>query len=198
MNTLTHISTLTMGAVLALATANLHAEPDDASGTDHAFVDNGRIEIHLTAGTHRITESPDDHIRLRWTVGGNSSNHDVVARTNVDGTSATIHLDGPRRNFNSVIEVPRHSDLVIRLSAGDIDVEKIIGDKDIRLRAGDLSVDVGNVNDYGHVRGSLWAGDIDARPFKLESGGLFRSIEWTGDGEHELRFHLYAGDVSLY
>jgi hypothetical protein len=192
------MSALAVGAFLCLPLAQLHSDVTDSDSLETAFVDGGRITITLSAGEHRITESPDDHIRVHWRVKDQRSSRDVDARTDVDGTTAKIEVDGPRKGFHTVIEVPRHSDLTVRLSAGELKVGNIEGNKDIHLRAGDLSIEVGNTQDYAQVEGSLWAGDIDAGPFKMQASGLFRSIAWKGEGEHQLRFKLYAGDVRLH
>ena len=189
---------LALGSLLAFCAAPLWSENSASDSLETEFVDNGKITIELTAGTHEITASRDNHIRVRWSVSKAGDLKKVDARTDVDGSSATIDIEGEGNNFRTVIEVPRHSDLTIRLTAGDLSVENIIGNKDIRLRAGDLDVEVGNPEDYAHVEGSLWAGDIDAGPFNLDTEGLFRSIEWDGSGKYQLRFHLYAGDVRLY
>lgn len=197
MKTLTQWRATGLGALLAFAVIGAHAETRTADSLETAFVDNGKVTLDLSAGEHRITASPDNHIRVRWSFSENVSSRKVDARSDVEGTNAKIKVDGPR-NFRTVIAVPKHSDLVIRVSAGEVSVEKIVGDKDIRLRAGDLSVDVGDADQYALVDGSLWAGDIDAGPFDYASGGLFRSVEWQGSGEHELKFKLRAGDVTLY
>lgn len=193
-----HWGILALGGGLALVSAQLRSEGSTTDQLDTAFVDGGRITIALSAGEHRISESADDHIRVRWSVDREYSSQDVDARTNIDGSTAKIEIDGPRKNFRTFIEVPRHSDLVVRLTAGELFVGDIEGDKDIRLRAGDLSIDVGDGKAYAHVEGSLWAGDIDGGPLDRDASGLFRSIDWRGEGEHELRFHLYAGDVTLH
>ena len=197
MKSLTHFGVLTLGTLLTITASAVRAETRTADSLETAFVDNGTITLDLSAGEHRITESPDDHIRVRWSFSEKVSSRKVDARSDVNGSTAKIKVDGPR-NFKTVIEVPKHSDLVIRVSAGEVSVEKIVGDKDIHLRAGELSVEVGDADQYALVDGSLWAGDIDAGPFAYESGGLFRSVEWQGSGEHTLKFKLRAGDVTLY
>ena len=151
----------------------------------------------LSAGGYRITRSSDNHIRLRWSVRGDRKLRRVHAEADVDGTEATIVIDGPNNNFQATIEVPARSDLTVRLSAGELSVEGIVGDKDIRLRAGELNIDVGRPEDYRHVEGSVWAGEINAAPFDVGTGGLFRSFEREGDGEYELRAVLRAGEFSL-
>jgi hypothetical protein len=198
MKKLAFLSALALGTLMFFSATQLRSDSSGTSPVDTAFVDGGRITIELSAGEHRIIESADNHIRVSWKVGEERQSSKVDARTKVDGSQATITLDGPRNKFHSVIEVPLHSDLTVRLSAGELSVEKVTGDKDIRLRAGDLSIEVGDAKDYAHVEGSLWAGDISAKPFKIDASGLFRSIEWQGEGKHTLRFHLYAGDVRLY
>lgn len=184
--------------VIALLTplTYVHAGEMFSDSTEVAFVDRGRIEIKLSAGEHTITENSENVIRVSWHVEDDDI-RDVDTHTEVSGSTAKIDIDGPQKNFRTVIEVPRHSDLVVRLSAGELDVGPIEGNKDIRLRAGDLDIEVGNVDEYGQVKGSLWAGDIDAGPFNLEKSGLFRSIKWEGNGDHTLRFKLYAGDITI-
>lgn len=185
-----------LGFFLLLSAALVQAEETYTDSLEEAFVDNGKINIKLTAGQHRISRSDDDHIRISWRVDDEDID-DVETEARVDGSSAKIDIDGPRENFRTVIEVPRRSDLVVRLSAGELDIEHIEGSKDIELRAGELSIAVGSADEYSQVEGSLWAGEIDAGPFNQEKSGLFRSIEWKGDGEHKLRFKLYAGEVKL-
>ncbi len=123
----------------------------------------------------------------------------MKARTTVEGSTAKVDVDGPSNsNFRTVIEVPEQSDLKVRLTAGVLKIQDVGGDRDIRLRAGELHIEVEDTDDYASVAGSLWAGDIDAGPFKQEASGLFRSIEWKGEGENGIKFKLYAGDVKLY
>ena len=198
MSKLARWSVPALGALLVFAANPSRSQVPENDSLETAFVDGGRITIHLSAGEHRISESPDDHIRVLWRVDDERRSAEVDARADVDGSTARIDIDGPRNNFRTYIEVPRRSDLVVRLTAGDLSVENVEGDKDIRVRAGDLSIDVGDVRDYARVEGSLWAGDIDAGPFDIEASGLFRSIDWQGEGERELRFHLFAGDVRLH
>lgn len=177
--------------------AHVHADERSTDSTEVAFIDSGRININLTAGEHTITESTDNKIRVSWHVEDEDI-REVDAHTEVNGSTAKIDVDGPSKDFRTVIEVPRHSDLVVRLSAGELDIGPIEGDKDIRLRAGALNIEVGEIDEYGEVKGSLWAGDINAGPFSQEKSGLFRSVKWEGNGDHSLHFKLYAGDVNIH
>jgi hypothetical protein len=111
----------------------------------------------------------------------------------------TITTDGPsNRSLRFTIEVPERSDLYVRMTAGDLTIEDIRGNKDVELRAGDLKIDVGQAADYKTVDASLWAGDIRASAFRIFKGGLFRSFEWAGNGPYRLHARLLAGDLHLY
>ena len=84
------------------------------------------------------------------------------------------------------------------MTAGDIRIEDVRGNKDIELHAGDVRIDVGRAEDYNSVDASVWAGDIKAEPFNTIKGGLFRSFEWNGHDPYRLHARLKAGDLRLY
>jgi hypothetical protein len=96
------------------------------------------------------------------------------------------------------IQVPTRSDLYVRLTAGDMTVERVEGNKDIEAHAGDLNIDVIRAEDYHTVDASIWAGDLTARPFNVTKEGLFRSFDWKGHGPYRLHAHLKAGDLRLF
>jgi hypothetical protein len=116
----------------------------------------------------------------------------------VHGRKATLRSSGPRNHFAVTIRIPARSNLDVRLTAGDLHIEGIEGNKTIRSRAGDIDVDLVRSADYAHVTGSLWAGDLHAEPLGVSKGGLFRSFDWRGTGRYSLSVRLLAGDVRLY
>jgi hypothetical protein len=110
-----------------------------------------------------------------------------------------ITTDGPsNKGFKVAIQVPRQADLYVRLTAGDLRIEGIQGNKDIELHAGDVRIDVGRAEDYHNVDASVWAGEIQAAPFQVYKGGLFRSFDWSGKGPYRLHARLKAGDLRLF
>jgi hypothetical protein len=118
----------------------------------------------------------------------------------LDGTEASARLsisDTPRNDFRAVIRVPETCDLVVRHSAGDLRIGAIHGNKDLRTRAGNLEVAVGDPRDYASVYASVTAGDLDAKPFQASEGGLFNSFRWSGPGKYALKARLMAGDLVL-
>ena len=197
MRRLVPLSALVLGTVLVVTPA-AQSRQRPSESLEAPFVASGQISMDLSAGEYRISASPDNQIRLQWSVRNRSQLRGVEAYADVDGSAATIVLDGPSNNFRVTIEVPARSDLSITLSAGELSVEDIVGNKDIRLNAGELRIDVGRPDDYGRVEASVWAGELRATPFRKVTGGLFRSFDWRGDGEYSLRAKLKAGELRLY
>jgi DUF4097 and DUF4098 domain-containing protein YvlB len=164
---------------------------------DKAFVSGGKVDIHLEAGDYEVRASRDNHIRVTLT----GDRRDTVVETVVNGTHADVTVRNvPRFNntLHVVIEVPKVSDVAIRLSAGDLDVDEITGSKDIESMAGDVKIAVGNPDNYSKVDASVTIGDLSAGPFGEPKGSfLSHSVNWTGNGRHTLRAKLGTGDLKL-
>jgi hypothetical protein len=169
------------------------------SSVERPFAPNGRVKMDLVAGDYRITGSSEPRVRIDWTVRDADSLAKVTAKIGINGTELSLTTDGPHnRDLKFTIQVPKQSDLYVRLSAGDLTIEDVRGNKDVELRAGDLRIDVGRAEDYRTVDASLWAGDIKASAFQILKEGLFRSFQWSGGGAYRLHAHLMAGDMYLY
>jgi hypothetical protein len=171
--------------------------PDAPLTITRQFPSRGTIEMHLTGGDYSIRAASTDQIHVIGTVDYPGNQKRLRADVDVRGTQATIITNGPHNNTHFTIEVPRRSNLLIRLQAGDIRIEKIEGNLDIASHAGDVNVEVSRVGDYRSVDASVYAGDLDAPAFGASTGGLFRSVHWNGSGVYKLRAHLGAGSLSL-
>jgi hypothetical protein len=154
--------------------------------------------MDLSAGEYRISGSPDERIRLQWSVRDSDQLSKVKARVDVRDQNATITTDGPSNHFKVAILVPVRSDLHVRLTAGELTVENIQGNKDVELHAGEVDIDVGRAEDYHHVDAAVWAGEIKASPYHVSKEGLFRSFDWSGKGPYRLHAHLKAGELRLF
>jgi hypothetical protein len=165
---------------------------------ERAFAANGRISMDLSAGEYRILGRQDDRIRLDWSVRDADQLRKVRARADVRGNEATVTTDGPTNHFKVTVQVPARADLYIRLTAGELKVENIQGNKDIESHAGELDIDVGRPEEYHHVEASIWAGELHAAPYHVSKEGLFRSFDWKGRGPYRLHARLKAGELRLY
>jgi hypothetical protein len=188
-----------VAAVVFSAALVAAQETPASSSLDRPFASKGRVRMDLSAGDYRILGATDNHIRLEWSTRDADSLSKVRARADGRDRDASVTTDGPsNKNFKVTIHVPNETDLYVRLTAGDLRVEDIRGNKDIELRAGDARIDVGRAEDYHSVDASLWAGDIKAEAFNVFKDGLFRSFTWNGKGPYRLHAHLMAGDLRLY
>lgn len=181
-------------AALSVVPITLGAQ-NTGSPAEKDFVSGGKVRITLESGGYDIKASSDDRIHVRW---NEASARSVKVKLTTNGQSAELRVENtPNNNFHATIEVPAITDLRIRLTAGDLNVSGIKGDKDIEAHAGDVNVSVGNSSDWGEVDASVTAGDISAAPFRASKGDLFRSMRWQGPGKYRLHVHLTAGDVNL-
>jgi hypothetical protein len=192
---------LAAAAIVGMLGAGVVATPDSrpSGSLERPFPASGRVRMDLVAGDYQIVGDAAEGIRLDWTVRDVESLAKVKARVDIKDREASITTDGPsNRNLSFTIRVPRQSDLFVRLSAGDLRVEGIRGNKDVQLNAGDARIDVGRAEDYGAVDASVWVGDLKAEAFNVFKDGLFRSFEWHGKGPYKLHARLMAGDLQLY
>jgi len=179
---------------MSLVTQTLLAQ-STGSPAEKDFVSGGKIEMTLESGDYEIRASADNRIHVRW---NEASSKGVRVRITTNGKSADLRVENtPNNNFHAIIEVPALADVRLRLTAGNVEMAGIKGDKDIQANAGNLNIYVGSSSDWGDVDASVTAGDVNAPAFKEAKGGLFRSFKWKGPGKYRLHAHLMAGDVNL-
>jgi hypothetical protein len=162
--------------------------------TEKPFASGGKIEMQLSAGGYTVR--PGDGNAIRVTLSGNAGATKVDVTTGEAQASVSVK-ETPSNNFQATIDVPKNADLVIRLSAGELKVEAIDGNKDIESNAGNVDIVTGDSKDYASVDASVKAGDLTAGPFGESQSGLFRSLTWTGQGKYTLRARLLAGNLTL-
>jgi len=192
------VATVFLG-VLSILPACVRAQALFAQTTgspvEKDFVSGGKIEITLESGDYHVRASSDGRIHVRW---NEASARGVRVKLTANGKSADLRVENtPHNNFHATIEVPALTDVRIRLTAGNLEMAGIKGDKDIEANAGNLNISVGSSNDWGDVDASVTAGDLHAPAFQAATGGLFRSFKWKGPGKYKLHAHLMAGDINL-
>jgi len=184
-----------MGAV-ALALVVVGTLVVQAREVERKFVSGGTVRLELDAGDYEIIGSRDDRIRVTWDEKKNDA--EVTLRIDTQASRATVSTDTPWHDGATMrIELPRRTNIVVKMSAGDLDISGIEGSKDVSAGAGDVTIGVGSRDQYRYVNASVRVGELNADPFNVNKDGLFRSFEWTGKGPYELRAHLMAGDLKL-
>ena len=160
---------------------------------DKPFAAGGRVQIQLASGGYQVRAAADNHVRITSDRNIGDASVDVTT----EGTSARVESKDTPRNFRATIEVPAQADLVIHLTAGELVIEPIAGNKDINSSAGEIRVAVGNPDDYATVDATLKAGDIQADAFGGSRSGLMPHFTWSGPGKRTLHADLGAGKLVL-
>ena len=89
--------------------------------------------MNLSAGDYRIAGAKENRIQVRWKVRSAKDLPRVRVQADVKGSEATLTTDGVRNGFEVDIQVPTRAGLRVRLTAGDLTVDGIEGNKDIEL-----------------------------------------------------------------
>jgi hypothetical protein len=148
----------------------------DIVGTDQS-------EIHVTCTTRDVDQA--GQIRLQFS-------------GNQDHGKLTIAGGGHEGNLEVRIEVPRKTSLRVNMPAGQVKVEEIVGDKDIDLYAGQVSISSNHMWDYRNVHVSVAIGDVNAQVYGTDKGGFFRSFsKHSSEGEYNLRAYVMTGQIEL-
>ena len=183
---------------LALAEKPVETKETGKESFQAEFPSGGQLHVQVRSGELVVKGIDENKVRVHFDGRKSDELKDVEVNLKVSGSKGELNISGgPRNDFRITVEVPKAVDLHLRMPFGDATVERLTGDKDIELHAGDLTVDIGDVNDYAHVEASVMSGDLDAKPFNVSKDGLFRSFEKSGSGKHRLHAHVGAGDLTL-
>jgi hypothetical protein len=163
------------------------------SPVETKFASAGRIRMQFCSSGIDIVGKIDAKLRVSF-----DPRNDVKVRMHVSGDRAVLQLTGcPHNNFRATVEVPKSSNLYVRMFAGELNVRDVTGDKDVVLHFGELNMDVGKAEEYAHVDASVNSGELDASPFNISKGGLFRSFAQSGSGQYRVHAHVGAGQLEL-
>ena len=156
-------------------------------------------EIRVRPCPSGVTIRGTDAAEIRVNYHSRDQRTDSVrVRIRTIGRRASVSVaDCPHSNFELVIEIPKNSELNVRMMAGDLGITGIAGPKDVELHFGELRMEVGRVEDYGSVDASVTTGELAASAFHVEKGGLFRSFHRNGPGSYRLHAHVGAGELEL-
>jgi len=162
------------------------------------FISGGTVRLHLEAGGYTISPSDSDNIVVTWHTHYEEQLKQVKVEIKPGSSTADVYVnDTPHNNFQATIEVPRHSNLWARLSAGELDVEAVEGDKNLELLAGEIQVEIPHPEQYGHRDASVTIGGLESSAFEVDKGGFFRSFHQEGPGKYRLHAHVMTGDIDL-
>jgi hypothetical protein len=196
--TVAFVSAIFFLAIASFAQRKIEVEDLAHHPFDAEFPSGGQIDLDIRSAKIEIVGSDENRIGVR--VGGKqgSKSTDMKARFRRSNNSCELGITGgPHNELTVSVQVPKNSNLLVRIFAGDVEVKGITGNKDIELHAGDLTIGVGDPTEYAHVQASVSTGEIDAKAFSESQGGLFRSFMRSGNGKYKLVAHVGAGELTL-
>jgi hypothetical protein len=165
---------LRRGAELTIASVATEIE---VVGTDQEM-------IHVSCRADDPNTASDIRIQL-----SGSADHANLTITGDHLTHNNLHLR---------VEVPRKMDLALQLSAGSVKVDDLVGNKDIELTAGQISISDAHDWNYKDVSASVSIGAVNAQVYGANRGGFFGVFHKTdANGEYRLHAHVMTGQIEL-
>ena len=155
------------------------------------------------AGLH-IVGTDQETIHVSCTAHDDETAADVAIHFSPTATGGKLSIEGGHSEHGNngieiTIEVPRRTNVSVRMLAGQVTVEGVKGDKDFDLGAGQITINSIHAGDYRNVEASVGAGEVQARAFGTERGGLFRRFsKQYPNGEYRLRAHVTTGQIELF
>ena len=144
-----------------------------------------------------------DQEGIRITCKSDNTDSMTHTRLHLSGspTQSTIKIDGEHTNHNNLqirIEVPRKTNLRAEMPAGQITVTEIVGDKDLEISAGQITINSAHKWDYKDIDVSVGVGQVSAPVYAENHGGFFNSLKkQNADGEYRLHAHIITGQIDL-
>jgi hypothetical protein len=140
-------------------------------GFETGFRPGGAVEIHVRSGEIDIAGSDQAKVSVSCDLKYANEAKDVKIQFKTEGSVANLRISGgPSSHVRLRIRVPRHSHLLVRSPFGELTVSDVIGDKDVEMHAGDLTIAVGQPGDYLHADASVLSGDLTASAFGVNKG----------------------------
>jgi hypothetical protein len=158
---------------------------------------NWPLAIDLNSGNYQIVASSSDSIAVVYEEKNSEEPRKVQVRIGSGHGQNYLKIAGPKSSFHAIIEVPRKTDLHVRLGSGDLHVGDVEGNKDIEIRAGSLELNALRPQDYAQADFSVRVGDVNAPMYMNAKNGFWRSFKTSGPGKYYLHAHVDIGDLTL-
>ncbi len=162
------------------------------------FAPGGRLELEVRSGDVRISGTDSNKISIHYEGRNATDVGDVLVHCKKTGSRAALEISGgPRNEFQILIEIPRETELHVRMPFGDLNIAGVRGGKDVELHAGQLTIEAGDPKDYAQIEASVLTGELNLSVLGVDKGGLFRSYKKDGPGKYKLYAHVGSGELDL-
>jgi hypothetical protein len=156
------------------------------------------LHLHLHDGDFRIVGSDSEKISIHAEGKNAEQAKNIKIQLTRSDSAVDLKLSHvPKKELQVTIEIPRSTNLYARMRGGELSVQDVVGDKDLELTGGDLTIEVGSPEEYSHVDLSVKFGDISGTQFGDPKGTVGNSVQKDGNGKYRLHAHVMAGDLVL-
>lgn len=155
------------------------------------------LNIELGSGDYHIVASDSGSIAVVYEEGAPEEMQKVRVQIGSGHGQNQLKIASPKPNFHAVIEVPRKTDLRIRMLSGYLHVGDVEGNKDIEVRMGNLELNSIHPQDYARADFSVRMGGVNAPVFNVADSGAQRFFRAYGPGKYQLHAHVDTGDLKL-
>lgn len=192
------LATVLLACTIAAAEDPAVVREKGKDSFETGFAAGGRLKLEVRSGDVRVSGTSSDKITIHYDGRQAGEIADVEVEFRKTGTGGTLRLSGgPRNDFHIRIEIPRETDLQVRMPFGALEIEDVHGSKNVEVHAGDVAIDMGDPKDYAHIEASVTTGGLDSGPLGISKGGFFRSFKRDGPGKFQLYAHVGSGALDL-
>jgi hypothetical protein len=187
--------------LLALSSLSGFAQSNGSCAVPLSFAlkTGSLLEITSRSAEIEVTGTDREEIRVTCSADDTEQTAKIHASFVSEGASDRLKITGgPSRNVRIRIEVPRRTDLRLNSPAGDLKVTNVLGNKDIHLHAGEISVSSVTEKEYGPVHASVAIGEIDFPRQGVNKGGFVRNYTTNlVEGKFRLDVAVFTGQINL-
>ena len=158
---------------------------------------NWPLAIELGSGDYQIVPSESDCIAVVYQENTQQQANKVEVQIASGHGQNTLKIGAPKSDFHAVIEVPRKTDLRVRMTAGDLHVGEVEGNKDIEMRTGNLELTSIRPEEYAKADFAVRVGDLNAPNLNAGRSGMLRSLQTRGPGKYKLHALVGVGGLTL-
>jgi len=189
-------------SLLFASVAFCHTSQDARNLPPRGFETNlasgANLRLHLHDGDFRVIGSDSDKLSIHVLGKNVAQAKNIKIQLKRSSTFVDLTLSHvPKKELQVTIEIPKSTNVYTRMRGGDLSVQDVVGDKDLELTGGDLTIQVGSPEDYSHVDLSVKFGDISGTQFGDPKGWIGNSLQKDGNGKYKLHAHVMAGDLVL-
>ena len=199
------MTTLSIAASAALFTCSMAGLAQSAVQCGQTLAaplrPNSTLSINSISAGIEIVGTDQNTVRVSCSADDMDNARQVQLQLTGTPTGSKLTVTGPHLkhgNLSVRIEVPRKTNLGLEMEAGEVKVGEVVGDKDLTLRAGAITVSSTYPSIYKDVNASVAIGDVTVSPGGESKGGFFRDFrKQNPNGLYRLHAHVTTGKIVL-